>query len=730
LATNTQALGQKLEIVELVLTSQINTLWVLICTCLIFLMQAGFMCLEAGIGRPKNTINIALKNITDLSVAVVSFWAIGFGLMFGDSVLGLFGSSYFFFTSDYGAYQVYFFYQSVFVATAVTIVSGPLAERTKFEGYIIIALIISIFVYPVVGHWGWDSLVISDLVMDKPRGWLVNLGFYDFAGSTIVHSVGGWAALAALIIIGPRTGRFNNTGNIKLYTSYPLAVLGLFLLWLGWFGFNAGSNGRLDFSVPLIMINTFAGGSAGLIVGVLYGYYKERKISTRAILIGPLAGLVSITASCNIISQASAMIIASVAAVLALKADELLERFKIDDIVGAVPVHLVSGVWGTLAVAFFADFNYGTFGDVHTYSFSFSPRTNLFFVQLTGVLSVGLFAFGTIFILLKIINRFYPLRVTAQEEELGLNIAEHGENTAELDLINFLKKQIDTKNLTLRTNQDPFTNFGIIGGYVNKMLDKLDYSDKEINKWRSRVLQEIRLATEVQKNFRPNRDLLNYPIYGHNVPARELSGDFFDIYPHNEIIYFIVADVAGKGINAAMVMAKSITLFETLAGNKHDIDEIAQKINNDLSLTKTRGMFVTAIIGKFNTENYEIEYVNAGHQTPLLKKNDDTYEDFDEEKLFPLGIADVNDPSDYKINKVNIKDKRFYIYTDGLSEIVDTNGEEVGSKGLQEIIVKNKNESLKKETEKVIRVLKIKQSLSGSDPGQVHDDMTLVSFGN
>ena len=160
--TNFQALGQKLDIVELVLTSQINTLWVLICTCLIFLMQAGFMCLEAGIGRPKNTINIALKNITDLSVAVVSFWAVGFGLMFGDSVLGLFGSSYFFFTSDYGAYQVYFFYQSVFVATAVTIVSGPLAERTKFEGYIIISLIISIFVYPVVGHWGWDSLVISD----------------------------------------------------------------------------------------------------------------------------------------------------------------------------------------------------------------------------------------------------------------------------------------------------------------------------------------------------------------------------------------------------------------------------------------------------------------------------------------------------------------------------------------------------------------------------------------
>ena len=716
-----EELAQKLDTVQLIFTSQIDTLWVLICTCLVFLMQGGFMCLEAGITRPKNSINIALKNITDMSVAITVFWMFGFGLMFGSSFYGIFGTEFFFFTSDYGAYQVYFLYQAVFVATATSIISGAIAERTKFEAYILISLITSGLIYPIVGHWGWASLVIADYGANADPGWLVALGFYDFAGSTIVHSVGGWIALASLIVIGPRTGRFNNTGNIKMYTSFPLAIFGIFILWFGWFGFNGASNGKLDFNVPRIMMNTFAGGSGGLLIGVLYGYFKQKNISPRAILIAPLAGLVSITASANIIDQIQALTIAAIASLIALKADELLEKFKIDDVVGAVPVHLSAGIWGTIAVALFADIDNDFFNN--------ASRFDILKSQLVGVLAVGLFAFSSTFLILKTVNKFYKLRVTGIDEELGLNIAEHDENTTELDLIKFLKTQIKTKDLKLRTNQDPFTNFGIIGYYVNQMLTKLEKSEKEVEMWRSRVLKEINLAVEVQKNFKPERDLTQYPVFGQNIPARELSGDFFDIYPHNKDVYFIVADVAGKGINAAMVMAKSITLFEMLVGNKHGIDEVAQKINNDIFLTKTRGMFATAIIGIYNKDSEEMRFVNAGHQTPIVKLKNDSFEKIEDEKLFPLGIAEVNDPKNYQINKINLKNKRFYIYTDGLSEIFDSNGNEIGEQGIKKVLLENKNEQIKKEIEATTRALMIKTTLTGNKPVELNDDMTFVGFG-
>ena len=716
-----EELAQKLDTFQLIFTSQIDTLWVLICTCLVFLMQGGFMCLEAGITRPKNSINIALKNITDMSVAITVFWMFGFGLMFGSSFYGIFGTEFFFFTSDYGAYQVYFLYQAVFVATATSIISGAIAERTKFEAYILISLITSGLIYPIVGHWGWASLVIADYGANADPGWLVALGFYDFAGSTIVHSVGGWIALASLIVIGPRTGRFNNTGNIKMYTSFPLAIFGIFILWFGWFGFNGASNGKLDFNVPRIMMNTFAGGSGGLLIGVLYGYFKQKNISPRAILIAPLAGLVSITASANIIDQIQALTIAAIASLIALKADELLEKFKIDDVVGAVPVHLSAGIWGTIAVALFADIDNDFFNN--------ASRFDILKSQLVGVLAVGLFAFSSTFLILKTVNKFYKLRVTGIDEELGLNIAEHDENTTELDLIKFLKTQIKTKDLKLRTNQDPFTNFGIIGYYVNQMLTKLEKSEKEVEMWRSRVLKEINLAVEVQKNFKPERDLTQYPVFGQNIPARELSGDFFDIYPHNKDVYFIVADVAGKGINAAMVMAKSITLFEMLVGNKHGIDEVAQKINNDIFLTKTRGMFATAIIGIYNKDSEEMRFVNAGHQTPIVKLKNDSFEKIEDEKLFPLGIAEVNDPKNYQINKINLKNKRFYIYTDGLSEIFDSNGNEIGEQGIKKVLLENKNEQIKKEIEATTRALMIKTTFTSNKPVELNDDMTFVGFG-
>ena len=693
--------------------SFIDTLWVIDCAILVFIMQAGFMCVESGLSRHKNSINVALKNAADFGVSVVVFWLFGFGLMFGKSFNGFFGTDLFMFATDISQYQTYFVFQAMFVATAATIISGAVAERLKFVGYLVMTIFATGVIYPIVGHWAWSSSYLGE-AMNK--GWLASLGFVDFAGSTIVHSVGGWIALSGVLILGPRIGKYSEANKGKFTgSSFPLAVLGTLILWFGWFGFNGGSNGAMDDAVPLILINTFLAAAFGLLTSLVISFAIFKKPDPFYVILGPLAGLVSITAACNSVNSLLAILIGIIGTIIAIIVHELLNKKEIDDVVGAVPVHLAAGVWGTLAVGIFSNLEILDTG---------LSRIDQIKAQLIGISTIGLFSFVASFIFFKIVNYFYPLRVSPLHEELGLNIAEHGAVSVEHDLIAILDKQSKSGDLKIRGPQDPFTAGGVIGLYYNKLMSKLEDSETEKNKWRERISKEVNLAVKVQENFLPKRNLNNFPVSGINIPAREVSGDFFSFYPHNESIYFIIADVAGKGIHAGMVMAKASTLFEIMSKDKVDPDEMMFHMNNDLYQTKTAGMFVTCILGEYDLVSEEIRWVNAGHQPALVRSMDGNYSEFASSST-PLGVIKHKDKNVYKLEKTNLSSSRFYIFTDGLSESLDKNGEEIGIDGSIKIIENNFNSDLKKQlkdvTDDVIKVAGDKN---------LSDDLTLVGLGN
>ena len=708
-----------------ILTSNIDTLWVIDCAILVFIMQAGFMCMETGLSRHKNSINVALKNAADFGVSVVIFWIFGFGIMFGTSYNGFFGTDLFFFKTNKAEYMTYFVFQAMFVATAATIISGAVAERMKFNGYLIMTVLATGIIYPIVGHWAWSSSYLSKydtvdqlLVVTgsvRTTGWLSDLGFVDFAGSTIVHSVGGWIALAAVIILGPRIGKYSDANKGKFTgSSFPLAVLGTLILWFGWFGFNGGSNGAMDEVVPLILINTFLAAAFGLLTGLGISYVKHKKPDPFYIILGPLAGLVAITAGCNSMTSVTSIFVGIIGAIIAIFVNELLNKFEIDDVVGAIPVHLAAGIWGTLAVGFFSDLNILDTG---------LDRFSQIKIQLIGILAIGSFTFISSFIILSFVNKFYPLRVSTVQEELGLNIAEHNAVSIEHDLISILNKQSESGDLKVRGPQDPFTAGGVIGLYYNKLMSKLETTEEEKNKWRERISKEVKLAVKVQENFLPKRNLKNYPVHGINLSAREVSGDFFSFYPHNDSIYFIIADVAGKGIHAGMVMAKASTLFEVLSQSKVDPDEMVLHMNNDLNNTKTGGMFVTSIIGEYNLITDEIRWVNAGHQPAIVRDDNGKYEQF-QSSAPPLGVIKQKDKSIYNINKMKLNGSRFYAFTDGLSESLNDKGQEIGIDGSIDIIETNYNKDTTQQLNDITRMV-----VNTSKNQKLTDDLTVISIG-
>ncbi|MEE4112519.1 MAG: ammonium transporter, partial [Desulfobacteraceae bacterium] len=325
------------EAIDLVQTHA-NYLWTLVAAALVFFMQAGFAMVEAGFTRAKNSINIMMKNLMDFSIGSIAFWAIGFGLMFGATSTGWFGTTGFFlsdFTPDGDPWVLAFWmFQVVFAATAATIVSGAMAERTKFTGYILYSIVVSALIYPVFGSWAWGSLL-------NGSGWLEGFGFIDFAGSTVVHSVGGWAALAGAIVLGPRLGKYIKDGKIKPIMGHniPLAALGVFILWLGWFGFNPGSTTAASKDIAMIFVNTNLAAAAGAVLAMVTSWLKFGKPEVGMSLNGALAGLVGITAGCANVSPSSAIIIGAAAGVIVVFSVMFFDKIKIDDPVGAVSVH-------------------------------------------------------------------------------------------------------------------------------------------------------------------------------------------------------------------------------------------------------------------------------------------------------------------------------------------------------------------------------------------------------
>ncbi len=384
--------------------------WTLIAAFLVFFMQAGFAMVEAGLTRCKNTVNILMKNLMDFSVGSIAFWAIGFGLMFGVTN-GYFGTDGFFF-SDFSKdgdnwLFAFWMFQVVFAATAATIVSGAMAERTKFVGYLIYSAIVSAFIYPIFGSWAWGSLFHGG-------GWLEGLGFIDFAGSSVVHSVGGWAALAGAMVLGPRIGKYGPDGKPRAIPGHniTLAALGTFILWFGWFGFNPGSTTAANTDTALIAVNTNLAAAAGSIAAMFTAWIIFKKPEATMTFNGALAGLVAITAPCANVSPVSAVILGLVAGVLVVLSVMFFDKVaKVDDPVGAISVHGVCGAWGTLAAGIF---------DINGFSWSVVG------VQALGVLTCFAWAFTTAFILFKIIEKTIGLRVSKEEELDGLDFGEHG----------------------------------------------------------------------------------------------------------------------------------------------------------------------------------------------------------------------------------------------------------------------------------------------------------------
>jgi ammonium transporter, Amt family len=405
-----------LESVKSELQLNINIVWTCVAAFLVFFMQAGFALVETGFTRAKNAVNILMKNLMDFSIGSLAFFFVGFGLMFG-ATNGLFGTTLLGLKGvESGTSWTWTFliFQTVFAATSATIVSGAMAERTKFISYLIYSAVISLAIYPIFGSWAWGNLLLTD-----NNSWLAVLGFHDFAGSTVVHSIGGWLALSGAIMLGPRLGKYGANGkpNAILGHSMPLATLGVFILWFGWFGFNPGSTTAGNGSIGFIAVTTNLAAAAGALLALITSWFIIKKPDISMTLNGALAGLVAITAPCDGVSPVGAIIIGSIAGILVVLSVLFFDYVvKVDDPVGAVSVHAVNGLWGTLSFGLFST------GSGLFYGHGFKQLG----VQFLGAGTAFVWAFGLGLILFWILKKTVGLRVSAQEELKGLDIEEHG----------------------------------------------------------------------------------------------------------------------------------------------------------------------------------------------------------------------------------------------------------------------------------------------------------------
>lgn len=392
------------------LSFMVHNLWMLVSTFLVFIMHLGFACLEVGLTRAKNTVNILCKNVSVVAIGVLTYAVVGFGLMYpGSEFAGAFfgfagwgiGTDAAGLTPSYNPSYTYwtdFLFQGMFAATAATIVSGAVAERIKLSSFLIFSTLYVAVVYPIVGMWHWGG------------GWLKELGFYDFAGSTIVHSVGGWGALAAILLLGPRAGKYIN-GRVRPIMGHnlPLAAIGVFLLWFGWYGFNGGSVLSADpAAVSLVVVTTTLAAAAGVVSAMISSTILQKKPDLTMVLNGALAGLVSVTAGADVVTPFEAALIGAIGGALVVFCVIVIDtKIRLDDPVGATSVHLICGVWGTLAV--------GIFGDGKS-----------LWAQCVGIISVGVFCFCASFALLWMLKKSLGIRVHLEEEMRGLDIEEHG----------------------------------------------------------------------------------------------------------------------------------------------------------------------------------------------------------------------------------------------------------------------------------------------------------------
>ena len=417
------------EITSATVQTNLNVVWTLIAAILVFMMQAGFALVETGFTRAKNAANIMMKNLMDFAAGSLAFYILGAALMFGASKLGGWlgwgGLGMPSLATGEGVWDwTFLFFQTMFAATAATIVSGAVAERIEFKSYLIYSVLVSCLVYPISGHWMWGSLA-----GDASRGWLEALGFHDFAGSTVVHSVGGWIALAGALALGPRIGKYRHDGKANPIPGHSLVLgaLGVFLLWIGWFGFNPGSYTAGIGSIGRVAMTTNLAACAGTVAALVTGWVVMGKPDLTMALNGSLAGLVAITAPCDLVTANAAIVIGLVAGVFVVLSVLALDRLHIDDPVGAVSVHCVNGVWGTLAVGLFAAPVAANYGNEMVGLF-YGGGFKFLGVQFVGVLSTAAWAFGMGSAIFFALKKFGILRVSPKTELKGLDLTEHGQD--------------------------------------------------------------------------------------------------------------------------------------------------------------------------------------------------------------------------------------------------------------------------------------------------------------
>jgi len=704
------------------LNKDFDILWIIICSGLVFFMQAGFLCLESGLTRTKNSINVAIKNITDFGIATILYFTVGFGIMYGSSYNGLFGTDSFLptFPVHDPKIPVFFLFQLMFCGTAATIVSGAVAERMKFGAYIIITAIISSIIYPFFGHWVWGRL-LTDLSIKT--GWLANLGFIDFAGSTVVHSVGGWVGLSAMIIIGNRLGRFDEDGKVHPITgnNLPIAMLGTLILWFGWIGFNGGSTLSFSGNIPGILANTMLAASGGMASALIYGWIRLGYAEATLPLNGALAGLVSITASCHAVTSAESLLIGFISGILMLETRNLLEKLQLDDAVGAIPVHLSGGIWGTLAVGLFANLEL--------------IQTNLtrweqIKVQLLGVASCGIVSFVTSFCILLLINKFYKLRVSESAEKQGLNFTEHRATTELLDLFSEMEYQKATGDLSKNVSIEPFTEVGQIAERYNLVLDKIRSNIKEKENLTNQlelnlgvIQSDLSTARKIQSSILSQEDRLigDLEFTIRYLPLTEVGGDFFDISEIRPgLVRVFLADATGHGVQAALITMAIKTIYESLKRGNYSVHEVLKYLNSEyLHSFENLNQFFTCILVDIDTNRNKIRYASAGHPPQFLIQESKIT------KLEKTGrIIGVTTKTDHTSLEYDFHDGcSLFLFTDGLTEQWNVDQVEFGEERVESFINSMENISFRKEID---NILKIQHSFLSGMP--VQDDITILGI--
>lgn len=432
--------------------TNIDLLWILVSSFLVFLMQFGFSLIETGTVRTKNTINVAMKNLIDTVFGIIFFWIIGYGLMFGTDSFGLFGTSDYMIEGKDLEQNAIFFFQAMFAATAITIVSGAVAERIKFNGYIIVAIIVSAIIYPIYGHWAWNE-----------NGWLSQMGFVDFAGSTVVHSIGAWVGLAGTIVLGPRLGKFKN-GKVKYFapSNHNFIVFGVFILFFSWFGFNAGSLLKFDFEVTSILLNTLMSAVFGGFGAWIITMFNKEQVAVEIFSFGIISGLVGITAGCQELTLIQSAFVGFIASIIMYISNQFLTKvLKIDDPLSVVSIHGVAGAWGTIAVGIFAKVP------------DEMSRFEFINVQLLGVFVAFIFAFTLGVILFYFLYKANLLRVRKKHEVLGLNTSEHNAKLPWVETIDSIINIMKTGNIEKKVYEERDTEIGTVARFFNHLLTEL-----------------------------------------------------------------------------------------------------------------------------------------------------------------------------------------------------------------------------------------------------------------